>query len=398
MLASALWGVSPAAAQGLDGTRAAEAEAARRAKAAALIEPDRNNIESVIHYLEESRLFPRLFNPPGGWFAQIGGLGEGNGFTAGGGYRLPTPAGRLTMRAVGSLRQSYLVNAELTRDFLARESGFVTASVTQRHEAAQRYYGAGPDTPYEDRSSFGLSATQADLTAGLRVTSWLMTSAGVGMLAPDVGASSERGRVQDTAVRFTDLEGPGPSAQPTFATVHATLRVDTRATGNPRRGGLYSAQVRRFSDRDGGAYSFTATRLDLQHFVPFWNESRVLAFRVLAEHADGLGRAQVPFYLQPALGGARSLRGYERQRFRDHSLLLLSAEYRYEVTPFLMAAVFYDAGQVAPDFRAFRARDIRSDYGIGFRFGYSSAVALRSDLVLRGEDAVRLILGFSSSF
>jgi len=132
--------------------------------------------------------------------------------------------------------------------------------------------------------------------------------------------------------------------------------------------------------------------------VPFWNESRVLAFRVLAEHADGLGRAQVPFYLQPALGGARSLRGYERQRFRDHSLLLLSAEYRYEVTPFLMAAVFYDAGQVAPDFRAFRARDIRSDYGIGFRFGYSSAVALRSDLVFGGEDAVRLILGFSSSF
>jgi len=53
---------------------------------------------------------------------------------------------------------------------------------------------------------------------------------------------------------------------------------------------------------------------------------------------------------------------------------------------------------VAPDFTAFRVRDFRSDYGIGLRFGYSSAVALRSDLVFGGEDAVRLIIGFSTSF
>jgi outer membrane translocation and assembly module TamA len=136
----------------------------------------------------------------------------------------------------------------------------------------------------------------------------------------------------------------------------------------------------------------------LQQFIPFWNETRVLALRVLADHTDGLGQGQVPFYLMPTLGGARLLRGYDRQRYRDRSLLLLSAEYRYEINPFLMAALFYDAGQVAPDWSDFRARDLRDAYGIGFRFGYSNAVALRSDIVFGGEDPVRLILGFTTSF
>ena len=45
--------------------------------------------------------FSRIFNPPRGWFAQIGGVGEGNGFTLGGGYRQPTPAGVLTLRGLG---------------------------------------------------------------------------------------------------------------------------------------------------------------------------------------------------------------------------------------------------------------------------------------------------------
>lgn len=391
--------VCPAAqGQPPEGTRAAQAEAARRAKAASLVEPRRSRVEAGLYYVEDVRLLGRLFNPPRGWFAQVGGVSEGNGFTVGGGYRMRTVAGTLSARAVGSLRRSHLVSVDLTRDFLPRDAGFVTATFTRRHEAAQRFYGAGPDSSFDDRSSFGLSATEADLVAGLRVTGWLTTSAGVGVVSPDVRRSSEVRRVQNTAVRFTDVEAPGLLRQPTFFTTHVGVTVDTRPTNNTRRGGLYQGQIRRLTDRDGGAYSFTQTRIDLQQFVPFWNESRLFAFRVLAEHAEGLGQAQVPFYMLPSLGGARTLRGYERQRFRDHGLVLVSAEYRYEVNAFLMAALFYDAGQVAPDWKAFRLRDVRSDYGIGFRFGSPATVALRSDIVFGGEDPVRLIIGFSTSF
>ena len=136
----------------------------------------------------------------------------------------------------------------------------------------------------------------------------------------------------------------------------------------------------------------------MQHYIPFWNLSRVLALRALVHEADEIGAAQVPFYLMPTLGGTRSLRGFERQRFRDRSLLLLSAEYRYEVNAFLMAALFYDAGQVAPDWSVFTLKRMRDDYGFGLRFGSSNAVALRADVALGGEGAARFMFGFASSF
>jgi hypothetical protein len=388
-----------ASAQDGEPTRASEIEAERRAKAAAIDETGPpNKVEEAFGFIESRRLFSRIFSPPRGWFAQVGGVGEGNGFTLGGGYRQPTPAGVVTVRGLGSIRRSHLFGLDFTRAFLPRDAGFVTATLLRRHEAAQRFYGAGPDSEFADKSSFGLSATQVDVTTGVRITRWLTASAGAGYANPDVTESSETSTVPPTQGAFDDQNAPGLAFQPEYLTSHIEVAIDTRNAGNPRRGGLYQAQLRRFHDRDASGYSFSDARIELQHYIPFWNLSRVLALRALAQHADGIGQDQVPFYLMPTLGGARTLRGYDRQRFRDRSLLLLSAEYRYEVNPFLMAAVFYDAGQVAPDWSAFQLKDMRDNYGFGLRFGSSAAVALRADLAFGGEDAIRLIVGFASSF
>lgn len=391
-------GLSEARGQETERPRAAELEAARRAKAQALEEDRPNKVERALSYIEESKIFTKIFDPPRGWFAQIGGVGEGNGFTLGGGFRQPTPVGVLTLRGLGSFRHSHLASVEFTRTFLPREAGFVSASITRRHEAAQRFYGLGADSTADDQSSFGLSATQADITVGARLLRDLTVRAGATFANPDINASSEASRVPPTDGRFDDTTAPGLAFQPEYVIAHVGLVVDTRNAGNPRRGGLYQAQLRRFGDRQGGQYSFFDTRIDLQQFIPFWNESRVLALRALVHQADGLGQSQVPFYLMPTLGGAKSLRGYDRQRFRDASLILFSAEYRYEVNPFLMGAVFYDTGQVAPDWSVFQAKKFRDNYGVGLRFGYNDAVALRADVAFGGEDTVRFIIGFSTTF
>lgn len=392
-------GTAAAQEQPPEPTRASEAEAARRAKAEALADaPPPGKVERAFGFIEGKRLLSRIFNPPRGWFAQIGGVGEGNGFTVGGGYRQPTPAGVLTLRGLGSMRRSHLFEAVFERSFLPGDAGFVTARVQRRHEAAQRFYGQGNESEFDDQSSFGLSGTIIDATAGVHVTRWLTVSGGAGHANPDITESSETSSVPPTQGAFDDLSAPGLSFQPEYVTSHLEVAIDTRNAGNPRRGGLYQAQFRRFDDRKGGAYSFADTRIELQHYISFWNISRVLALRALVHEADELGAAQVPFYLMPTLGGTRSLRGYERQRFRDRSLLLLSAEYRYELNPFLMAAVFYDAGQVARDWSAFTLKQMHDDYGFGLRFGSSNAVALRADVAFGGEDAVRFMFGFASSF
>src|SRR6187402_2454580 len=78
LLIAALLGYTngEAAAQEPEPTRAAENEAARRAKAEALAEaPPPNKVERAFGFIETSRLFSRIFNPPRGWFAQVGGVG-----------------------------------------------------------------------------------------------------------------------------------------------------------------------------------------------------------------------------------------------------------------------------------------------------------------------------------
>jgi len=58
---------------------------------------------------------------------------------------------------------------------------------------------------------------------------------------------------------------------------------------------------------------------------------RTLAFRARNEttfHADG---QQVPFYLQPTLGGPNDLRGYERYRYYGNGSLCSSGEYKWSV-------------------------------------------------------------------
>jgi outer membrane protein assembly factor BamA len=74
----------------------------------------------------------------------------------------------------------------------------------------------------------------------------------------------------------------------------------------------------------------------------------------------------VPFYLQPGIGGANSLRGFTDYRFRDDNMLLVNAEVRVSLMTHLDLAVFADAGNVAA-----HTTDLNLDkrsYGTGFRF------------------------------
>src|SRR5690606_28590068 len=138
--------------------------------------------------------------------------------------------------------------------------------------------------------------------------------------------------------------------------------------------------------------------MEAQQYVPFWNRSRVLALRAIAEQNQADAGATVPFYLRPTIGGSRTLRGFERQRFRDNAVLLLQPEYRYEVNAFVMGAIFVDAGQAAPSLRRMRWDDLRTDYGIGLRVGYATGVAIRTDVAFGGDAAARLIFTFSAAF
>jgi outer membrane protein assembly factor BamA len=135
---------------------------------------------------------------------------------------------------------------------------------------------------------------------------------------------------------------------------------------------------------------------DLRHYFSFVRDTRTIALRAWASAAEPDSGHDVPFYLQPTLGGARTLRGYRTFRFRDRSALLLQAEYRWRINELVTGALFYDTGTVAPtlgDLGRFER-----NYGVGLRVGGALGSAFRMDLAFGGREGTRFLIRFDDAF
>ena len=134
----------------------------------------------------------------------------------------------------------------------------------------------------------------------------------------------------------------------------------------------------------------------MRQFIPFVSGTRTIALRGLVSAADPDAGDQVPFFLQPTLGGATTLRGYRSFRFRDRSALLLQAEYRWRINELVTGALFYDTGAVAP--RLSDLGRLERDYGFGLRAGSRNGVAFRFDVAVGGREGARLLVRFDDVF
>jgi outer membrane protein assembly factor BamA len=104
--------------------------------------------------------------------------------------------------------------------------------------------------------------------------------------------------------------------------------------------------------------------LDLQGVINLWRGDRLLILRGLV---DGVTAKlnEIPFADLPELGGARLLRGYETDRFRDRAHTLASAEYQFNLTEKSTAFLFTDAGRVWRTLKDVELEGIRMGYGGG---------------------------------
>jgi len=89
---------------------------------------------------------------------------------------------------------------------------------------------------------------------------------------------------------------------------------------------------------------------------------RTLATRLHVEAVNGTP-TDVAFSQLPQLGGTSLLRGYPSERFRDRTALAGSAEYLWDVSSFMLASVFVDAGRVYSGVRDIKFEDMRMGYG-----------------------------------
>jgi Omp85 superfamily domain len=392
-------GAPDAAAQA---TRAEEDRAKREAKAGQLIPERRSRIEAVLFKIEDDVLLERIFNPPRGIFARIGGIGEGAGFGGGPGYQFRGVPFDFRTSAAGSLKGYFIAEGSLRFPGTASENQYTWANgpyvevyVRRRDFPQEDFYGIGPDSSEDARSNFALRDTFGRVTGAVR-TGHLTAGMNIGYLDPSVGSGTDTSMPSTDAV-FAPENVPGLDVQPSFAVVEPFVEFATIDRPiNDHAGGRYRFKFTHYTDRDLDQFSFFRWDLDLRQYIQFLHATRTIALRAWVASSDPSDGDSVPFYLQPTLGGAYSLRGARTFRFRDRSALLLQAEYRWRINDFVNGALFYDTGAVGPALE--KVGRLEHDYGFGLRAGSRATVAFRMDVAFGGREGTRFLLRFDDAF
>ena len=250
---------------------------------------------------------------------------------------------------------------------LARGRLLVGSQVRLQDFRSVAFFGEGPDTLESDRSAYRLRSRNIVGYATLRPMRWLGIGASAGWLKPTIGS-----------------EG-----QPAFVHTEGSITADTRDfAGRPTRGALIRAAVANYTDQDAGAFSFRRYDGEAAGFLPLADSRLVLAAHGWLVGTDTNEGRQVPFYLQPALGGHNSLRSFADYRFHGRNMLLVNLEARVAMMTHVDAAAFVDAGNVAG-----RLSDLNLDkrsYGAGLRLHSRRQTFARLD-VAHGSEGWRVV-------
>jgi hypothetical protein len=399
LFGAALWFLPLAAYAQTTRTEALEQERAERAKQLRPYEPKR--LEKLILDAEEGRL-RRLIAPHNGFFVEYGythkPVGSGIGF--GGGFRhdLFERQARVVFEVGETFRHYRMARVDFSLPRLAGERLELGVEGLYRRHTQDDYYGPGPASSRDDRTSYLFKAGEFQGRAIVAVRPWLSVGTRLGRIAPDIGSGTDA-RFPSIENRFDDSAAPGLNEQPALLYGEGFAEIDYRdEPGRARSGGHYLVALRKYADRELDQYSFRSVDLLLQQFVPVFDKTRVFAFQLGVGATDAGAGQRVPFYLQPTLGGSRTLRSAADFRFRDTHALWMNAEYRWEAFAALDMALFTDWGKVASTASDLDFSDLEHAYGIGFRFVAGQAVIMRIDLAAGGSDGFQTFFKFSKAF
>ena len=326
--------------------------------------------ERIIVGVENSvpyRLFTGEMN---GFGVAFGSIVPGSGFAIGPHYkRGGLFRGRLTVSAEAraAINESYLGRLDMFFTPVPSGRTSVDLSIVHRDISEMPYYGAGPDSEKSGRSDYRLEDTNLELRPSVRVYKGLRTGLIGSYLAVNVG-QGHSSRYISTDQQFGAVTTPGIDRQTNFLRGGGFLEYDWRdRASSPSSGGKYSAQYIRYLDRDLGAYSFLRLDMDATQYIPFFNRTRVIAVHGGSSFTTTNSAQRVPFYLQPTLGGADTLRGYRVNRFYGDNSVMVNGEYRWEASPLLDMAAFVDAGKVFNRWEQWNLHQLESDVGFGIR-------------------------------
>ncbi len=279
-----------------------------------------------------------------------------------------------------------------------KEAGFFAyADLNYRNFPQEDFFGIGPDSKEENRTDYKLEDMSYDAVAGWQINRWLGAGIRVGFLQVNIDPGTDE-RFPNTQDLFSDESAPGLVQQPDFLDVSGAVMLDYRdRPGNPHKGGMIGVYLSRLDQTSGSTYEFNRLAVDVRQFIPLFSDQRTLALQLYGSADSPDAGSQVPFYLMPTLGGSETLRGFREFRFRDKRILYFSSEYRWDASPAIELAGFYDTGKVFGQRSDFVFEHLEKSFGGGIRLKTPKGIIMRID-VGRSREGTRVFFKFSPAF
>jgi outer membrane protein assembly factor BamA len=390
--------VSPVSGQN---TRSALLERQRAEKAKELKPYEPTKLETWVTRAEEGRL-RRMIAPHNGFFAEYGythrPVGAGIGFGGGWRHDLFDRQARVVLEGGATLRSYYMVRADFSLPRLADERVELGVEGVYRYQPQDDFYGLGPDTLEEMRVNYLYEGSEVQGRAILKPRTWLQLGTRAGSLTNSVDSGKDD-RFPSIEGSFDDSAAPGLLVQPDYFYGEGFAEVDYRdQPGNARSGGYYVVSWRAYNDSDLDRYSFHEFNAHARQFFPIFDKKRVFALQTQLLSTTPRSGHEVPFFMQPTLGGSHALRGLKDYRFRDRSIFYVNVEYRWEAFAALDMALFTDLGTVAPRVSDLDFGALKRSYGIGLRFNTPGSVFYRVDVATGAGEGWHIHLKFSNAF
>ncbi len=206
-----------------------------------------------------------------------------------------------------------------------------------------------------------------------------------------------RGRNSDPTSKFFSKETlPGLEEKVKLIRLKFGAQHDSKnRPGNPSEGIEARATAGIYWQIGDDKFGFWEGSFDFRYFRNLFYD-RVLMLRIAGEMTEPVSSREIPFYYLSELGRSRTIRGFERGRFRERDMVLGSLEYRYPIwLRGIDALLFIDAGKVTPDiFNDISMNDFNVSYGTGIRIWSPEGLVSKLEIGW-SDDGMRIHFGLN---
>jgi hypothetical protein len=331
-------------------------------------------------------------SPSNGFYVELSNMITGSGWVSiGPGYRhsILDGSGFVDGSAAVSWHAYNMAQGRVVFPDLLQGHFTVGGQVMWQDETQVDYFGVGAASP-SLATEYRIQTVDSVGWASMRPLPSLSLTGELGFLRrPDImspGGTFQSGAPSTLSV-FPTVPGVSDAFQPNYAHNEVTLMSDTRDhRSRPTRGGLYRAAVTTYVDQSTSTdlFSFRQYEAEGLQFIPVMRDRDwIFALHAWTVWSDVAPGHQVPFYMQPTIGGNNTLRSYPDYRFHDLNMAVANVESRWALFTHVDVALFVDAGNVAPVFQDLNLA--KKSYGGGVRLHTDKATFARADVAWGAE-------------